>query len=135
MCNTVEPLLTDTSIILTPLCDRQFTWSLRDQNTYRAYFSKIDTSIVWTNNPVQLIGVRTKEVRLYPVMSDETNFLFCFRIHIYQYLIISEERQILWSIPKTENLYVILISPSKTFRELVSFNKVDHVFSRRQWIH
>ena len=45
----MEPLLTDTSIIRTPLYYGQFTWSLRDRNPYQAYFSKMDTSIIQPN--------------------------------------------------------------------------------------
>ena len=55
--NTVEPLLTDTSIIRTPLYYGQFTWSPRDRNPYKAYLSKTDTSITRTLIPVPLVSV------------------------------------------------------------------------------
>ena len=42
LINTVEPLLTDTSIILIPLYYGQFTWSLSDWNPYKL------TSLKWT---------------------------------------------------------------------------------------
>ena len=54
---TVEPLLTDTSIIRTPLYYGQFTWSPRDRNPYKAYLSKTDTSIIRTLIPVPLVSV------------------------------------------------------------------------------
>ena len=54
---TVEPLITDTSIIRTPLFYGQFTWSLRDRNPYKAYLSKTDTSIIRTLIPVPLVSV------------------------------------------------------------------------------
>ena len=53
--NTVEPLLTDTSAIPSPLYCSQFTCSLRERNPYKAYFSKTDTSIIWTLIPVPLV--------------------------------------------------------------------------------
>ena len=53
----MEPLLTDTSIIRTPLYYGQFTWSLRDRNPYKAYFSKTNTSIIRTPIPVPLVSV------------------------------------------------------------------------------
>ena len=43
----VEPLLTD----------NDFTWSLRDRNPYKAYFSKTDTSVMRTLIPVPLVSV------------------------------------------------------------------------------
>ena len=42
----------DTSTIRTPLYYGQFTWSLRDRNPYKVYFSKTDTSIIRTLFPV-----------------------------------------------------------------------------------
>ena len=47
----------DTSIIRTPPYYGQFTWSLRDQNPYKAYFSKMDTSIIRTLIPAPLVSV------------------------------------------------------------------------------
>ena len=55
--NTVEPLVTDISIIRTPLYYGQFTWSLSDWNPYKAYFSKTDTSLLRT---VHLVPERPK---------------------------------------------------------------------------
>ena len=58
--STVEPLLTDTSLIRTPLYYRQFTtWSMRDRNSlYKPrYFSKINTSIMRTLIPAPLVSV------------------------------------------------------------------------------
>ena len=52
----MEPLLTDTSLIRTPLYYGQFTWSLRDRNPYKAYLSKTDTSIMRTIIPVPLVS-------------------------------------------------------------------------------
>ena len=54
---TVDPLLTDTSIIQTPLYYGHFTWSLRDQNPSKAYLSEMDTSIIRTLIPVPLVSV------------------------------------------------------------------------------
>ena len=54
---TVEPLLRDTSIIRTPLYYGQFTWSLRDRNPYKDYFSKMDTSVIRTLFSVLLMSV------------------------------------------------------------------------------
>ena len=54
---TVEPLRTDTSIIWTPLYYGKFSWSLRDQNPYKAHFSKTVTSIIRTLIPVSLVSV------------------------------------------------------------------------------
>ena len=53
----MEPLLTDTFLIRTPLYYGQFTWSLRDRNPYKAYFSKTDTSIMRTLIPVPLVSL------------------------------------------------------------------------------
>ena len=53
----VEPLLTDTSVIRTPLCYVQLTQLVRDRNPYKAYFSKTDTSIIRTLIPVPLVSV------------------------------------------------------------------------------
>ena len=47
----------DTSIIWTPLCYGQFNCSLRVRNPYKAYFSKTDTSIIWTLINVLLVSV------------------------------------------------------------------------------
>ena len=54
---TEEPLLTDTTLIRTSLYYGQFTWSLREQNPYKAYFSKTDSSIIRTLILVPLVSV------------------------------------------------------------------------------
>ena len=43
--------------LATPLYYGQFTCSLRDQNPYKAYFSKTDTSIMQTLIPVPLVSI------------------------------------------------------------------------------
>ena len=41
----------------TPLFNGQFTWSLRDRNPYKAYFSKIGTSMIRTLIHVPAVSV------------------------------------------------------------------------------
>ena len=61
------------TIIRTPLYYGQFTWSLRDRNPYKAYFSKTDTSIIRTLIPVPLVSVinRFDRVLLGTLSSDD----------------------------------------------------------------
>ena len=58
--HTVEPLLTDTSMVRKSLYYGQFIWSLRDRNPYKAYFPKTDTSIIRTFIPGPLMSVITR---------------------------------------------------------------------------
>ena len=85
--NTVEPLLTDTSLIRTPLYYGQFTWSLRDRIPYKACLSKTDTSIMRTLIPVPLVSVikRFDGIRQYTFSSPFSNVLaFEFKlIHVF----------------------------------------------------
>ena len=53
--------ITDTCILRAPLYYGQFTWSPRDRNPYKAYFSKAGTSIMWT-------------LTLLPLVSEITTF-------------------------------------------------------------
>ena len=56
-CSTVEPLLTDTSIIRTPLYYEQFTWSQKYQKSYIPYLFNTETSVKRTLGSVPLVSV------------------------------------------------------------------------------
>ena len=56
-CSAVEPLLTDTSIIRTPLYYGQFVWSQRCQKSYIPYLYNTDTSVKRTLGSVPLVSV------------------------------------------------------------------------------
>lgn len=45
-----EPLLTDTSILRTPLHYGKFTWCQRNQDTYNFYLYNTDISVIRTLN-------------------------------------------------------------------------------------
>ena len=55
--NTVEPLVTDTSIIRTPLYYGQFVWSQKCQKSYIPYLYNTDTSVNRTVGSVPLVSV------------------------------------------------------------------------------
>ena len=56
-CSTVEPLLTDTSKIRTPLYYGQFVWSQKCQKSYIPYHYNTDTSVKRTLGSVPLVSV------------------------------------------------------------------------------
>ena len=59
---TVKPLLTDTSIIRTPLYYGQFVWSQKSQKSYIPYLYNTDTPVKRTLGSQCPFGVRIKEV-------------------------------------------------------------------------